>query len=65
MQPPIKPIQQTVTGQVVESCLARRFPIDKPGDSNAKVNGDPQKICWSPTAGQAGSILLPTRLLKL
>ena len=65
MQPPIKPIHQTVTGQVVESCLARRFPIDKPGDSNAKVNGDPQKICWSPTAGQAGSILLPTRLLKL
>ena len=39
MQTPIKPILQTVKGQVVESCLARRFPIDKPSDSDAKVSG--------------------------
>lgn len=32
--------------QVVEGCLVRRFPIYKPGDSNAKATGGTRQICY-------------------
>ena len=50
--------------QVVESCLARRFPIYKPGDSNAKATGGQRQICYKLKAGEAGWILRPTSVLK-
>jgi hypothetical protein len=50
--------------QVVESCLARRFPIYKPGDSNAKPTGGVRQICYKLMAGEAGWILRPTSVLK-
>ena len=50
--------------QVVESCLARRFPIYKPGDSNAKASGGQRQICYKLQAGEAGFILQPTSVLK-
>ena len=50
--------------QVVESCLARRFPIYKPGDSNAKASGGQRQICYKLKAGEAGWILRPTSVLK-
>jgi hypothetical protein len=50
--------------QVVESCLARRFPIYKPGDSNAKATGGQRQICYKLKAGEAGFILQPTSVLK-
>jgi hypothetical protein len=50
--------------QVVESCLARRFPIYKPGDSNAKSTGGQRQICYKLKAGEAGFILQPTSVLK-
>jgi hypothetical protein len=50
--------------QVVESCLARRFPIYKPGDSNAKASGGLRQICYKLRAGEAGFILQPTSVLK-
>ena len=50
--------------QVVESCLARRFPIYKPGDSNAKPTGGLRQICYKLKAGEAGWILRPTSVLK-
>ena len=50
--------------QVVESCLARRFPIYKPGDSNAKASGGQRQICYKLKAGEAGFILRPTSVLK-
>ena len=50
--------------QVVESCLARRFPIYKPGDSNAKATGGQRQICYKLTAGEAGFLLQPTSGLK-
>jgi len=50
--------------QVVESCLARRFPIYKPGDSNAQASGGQRQICYQLKAGEAGWILRPTSVLK-
>jgi hypothetical protein len=50
--------------QVVESCLARRFPIYKPGDSNAKATGGQRQICYKLKAGEAGFLLQPTSVLR-
>ncbi len=50
--------------QVVESCLARRFPIYKPGDINAKATGGERQICYKLKAGEASWILRPTSVLK-
>ena len=50
--------------QVVEDCLARRFPIYKPGDSNAKASGGQRQICYKLNAGEAGWILRPTSVDK-
>ncbi|MFM7267123.1 MAG: PliI family lysozyme inhibitor of I-type lysozyme, partial [Cyanobium sp.] len=50
--------------QVVEGCLARRFPIYKTGDSNAKATGGLRQICYKIKAGEAGWILKPTSVLK-
>ena len=50
--------------QVVEGCLVRRFPIFKPGDSNAKATGGKRQICYKLMAGEAGWILRPTSVLQ-
>jgi hypothetical protein len=50
--------------QVVEDCLARRFPIYKPGDSNAKASGGLRQICYKLRAAEAGWLLRPTSVLK-
>ncbi len=50
--------------QVVESCLARRFPIYKPGDTNAKATGGQRQICYNLKAGEASWILRPSSVLK-
>ena len=50
--------------QVLESCLARRFPIYKPGDSNAKATGGLRQICYKLQPGEAGWILRPASALK-
>jgi len=50
--------------QVVEACLARRFPIYKPDDSNAKASGGQRQICYKLKAGEAGWILRPTSVLQ-
>ncbi len=47
---------------VVESCLARRFPIYKPGDSNAKATGGLRQICYKLKAGEAGWMLQPSNV---
>jgi hypothetical protein len=49
---------------VVEGCLVRRFPIYKPGDSNAKATGGLKQICYKLKAGEASWILRPTSVLK-
>jgi hypothetical protein len=49
---------------VVEGCLVRRFPIYKPGDSNAKATGGLRQICYKLQNGEAGWILRPTSVLK-
>jgi hypothetical protein len=50
--------------QVVESCLARRFPIYKPGDSNAKASGGERQVCYKLKAAEAGWILRPASVLQ-
>lgn len=50
--------------EVVEGCLARRFPIYKTGDSNAKASGGQRQICYKLKAGEAGWILRPTSVVK-
>jgi len=50
--------------QLVESCLARRFPIYKPGDTNAKATGGKRQICYKLQQGEASWILQPTSVLK-
>ena len=50
--------------QVVESCLARRFPIYKSGDSNAQATVGQRQICYKLKAGEAGFILQPTSVVK-
>ncbi|MFM9089641.1 MAG: PliI family lysozyme inhibitor of I-type lysozyme [Cyanobium sp.] len=52
------------TYAVVENCLARRFPIYKPVDSNAKPTGGERQICYKLKAGEGGWILRPTSVLK-
>ena len=52
------------TFAVVENCLARRFPIYKPGDSNAKPTGGERQICYKLQNGEASWILRPTSVLK-
>ena len=50
--------------RVVEGCLVRRFPIYKPGDSNAKATGGERQICYKLKAGEASWILRPTSVLN-
>lgn len=50
--------------QVVEGCLARRFPIYKPGDSNARPTGGLRQICYRLKAGEASWVLRPTNVLQ-
>jgi hypothetical protein len=49
----------------VERCLARRFPIYRPGDSNSKPTGGLRQICYRLRAGAAGWILRPETMLTL
>jgi hypothetical protein len=49
--------------EVVEGCLVRRFPIDKPGDSNAKASGGERQICYKLKLGEASWILRPSSVL--
>ncbi|MFM1901646.1 MAG: hypothetical protein RLZZ216_2222 [Cyanobacteriota bacterium] len=50
--------------EVVEGCLVRRFPIYKPGDTNAKATGGERQICYKLQHGEASWILRPTSVLK-
>ena len=50
--------------EVVEGCLVRRFPLYKPGDTNAKATGGACQICYKLKAGVASWILRPTSVLK-
>jgi hypothetical protein len=50
--------------EVVEGCLVRRFPIYKPGDTNAKATGGERQICYKLKQGEASWILRPTSVLK-
>jgi hypothetical protein len=50
--------------EVVEGCLVRRFPIYKPGDTNAKPSGGERQICYKLKAGEASWILRPTSVLQ-
>ncbi len=49
---------------VVEGCLVRRFPIYKPGDSNAKATGGLRQICYKLQKGEASWLLRPTSVLQ-
>jgi len=49
--------------EVVEGCLVRRFPIYKPGDTNAKATGGERQICYKLKSGEASWILRPTSVL--
>ena len=49
---------------VVEGCLVRRFPIYRPGDSNAKATGGLRQICYKLRNGEASWILRPTSVLQ-
>lgn len=49
---------------VVEGCLVRRFPIYKPGDSNAKATGGLRQICYQLQNGEASWLLRPTSVLQ-
>jgi len=44
---------------VVESCLARRFPLDRSGDHSAGSTVVYRQICYKLQAGEAGWILRP------
>jgi len=50
--------------EVVEGCLVRRFPIYRPGDTNARATGGERQICYKLFNGEAGWILRPTSVLK-
>lgn len=50
--------------QVVESCLVRRFPIYRAGDSNARATGGLRQICYKLQPGEASWILRPTSVLQ-
>jgi hypothetical protein len=49
--------------RVVEGCLVRLFPIDKPKDSNAKAIGGERQICYKLKLGEASWMLRPTSVL--
>lgn len=49
---------------VVESVLARRFPIYKPGDSNAKPTGGTRQFQYKLKAGEAGWVLYVDKVLE-
>jgi len=49
--------------RMVESCLVRRFPIYKPGNSNAKTTCGLHQICHKLKNGEASWILRPTSVL--
>lgn len=42
---------------VVESVLARRFPVYKPGDTNSKPTGGMRQIAYKLVPGEAGWVL--------
>ena len=44
---------------VVETTLMRRFPVYRPGDSNAKPTGGTRQISYKLVAGEAGYQLKP------
>jgi hypothetical protein len=44
---------------VVESCLARRFPLERPRGSGANPTVKYRQICYKLQAGEAGWILRP------
>jgi len=44
---------------VVETTLMRRFPVYRPGDSNAKPTGGTRQISYELVAGEAGFQLKP------
>lgn len=47
---------------VIESSLARRFPIYKDGDKNSSPTGGTRQIQYKLKAGEAGWVLKPVRL---
>jgi|GEM_PF-736074 len=61
---PAKGYQGHDAFSVVEGCLVRRFPIYKPGDSNAKATGGLRQICYKLRNGEASWILRPTSVLQ-
>jgi hypothetical protein len=44
---------------VVETRLMRRFPIYRPGDTNAKPTGGTRQISYKLVAGEAGFLFKP------
>ena len=47
---------------VIESSLARRFPIYEDGDTNSKPNGGIRQIQYKLKTGEAGWVLKPVRI---
>ena len=47
---------------VIESVLARRFPVYKPGDTNNKPSGGMRQIAYKLVPGEAGCILKVKRV---
>lgn len=50
--------------QVVEECLARRFPIYKQTDSNTNPTGGLRQICYRLQNGESSFILRPTNVMQ-
>lgn len=48
---------------VVEGTLVRRFPVYKPGDSNAKATGGMRQIQYKLRAGEAGWVLYADKVV--
>lgn len=49
---------------VIESTFVRRFPIYKPGDSNAKATGGTRQIQYKLKAGENGYILAVDKVVE-
>lgn len=49
---------------VVEGTLVRRFPVYKPGDSNAKATGGMRQIQYKLRAGEAGWVLYADKVVN-
>lgn len=49
---------------VVEGTLVRRFPVYKPGDSNAKPTGGMRQIQYKLRAGEAGWVLYADKVVN-